>query len=207
MGTTHGWSRQTTRVKEPHGISGARRLGPGWNLTDHQDWSYEMQTELSTHRRNEGLIGGSVLIIIWAALLAGQMVPDLGRFIVLAIGLVLLATFVLRREYGWLVAGSIVSGVGVGVVLSTTLAGTLSGAAVLLSIGGGFIAIWLISYLLAIPERHWWPLIPGLIMLSIGGALALGEWAVDLLVYWPLALIVIGVLLLGSALLRQRSPA
>jgi hypothetical protein len=156
-------------------------------------------------RPSEPLIGGVVLIVIGAALLLAQLVPDLGRFVVLAIGLALLGLFALRRDYGALVGGSIVTGVGTGVGLAPMFAGELSAAVLLVSIGGGFIAIWLVSNLLALAERHWWPLVPGLIVGSVGVALALGRSAVDMLAYWPLALIVVGGLILVGSLWRGRS--
>jgi hypothetical protein len=165
-----------------------------------------MQAVPETRRRRDPLIGGLVLVIIGALLLVGQFWPDIGRYTVLVIGLGLVAIFVVTRAYGALVGGSIVSGVGVGVILGTLYTGEMTGALVLMSLGGGFLFIWLISYLLSMPERHFWPLIPGTILVTIGAALAIGGRATELISYWPVVLIVIGVLVMAAAFFR-RAPA
>lgn len=166
-----------------------------------------MQAVPETRRRRDPLIGGLVLVIIGALLLVGQFWPDIGRYIVLVIGLGLLAIFGVTRAYGALVGGSIVSGVGVGVILGTLYTGEMAGALVLMSLGGGFLFIWLISYLLNMPERHVWPLIPGTILVAIGAALAIGGRATELISYWPVILIVIGVIVMGAAFFRRSSEA
>ncbi|MGD8486931.1 MAG: hypothetical protein PVH07_09870 [Chloroflexota bacterium] len=164
-------------------------------------------------------MAGLVVAGIGLFLLLAQLVPDVGQWIPLLIGLVFLAVFVARREYGWLVAGCIVSGVGVGVVLASALDDPWSGAAVLFSIGGGFIALWLISALLRLGERDWprgpgpegakamwWPLIPGGI-LAIIGLIVLAEEGVgeDILRWWPVLIIGAGLLILVSAFRRRGS--
>jgi hypothetical protein len=157
------------------------------------------------HQRDP-LVGGIVLVIIGVGLLIAQFTPDLARYVVLVIGIGLLALFAVTRSYGSLVGGSIVTGVGVGVVLGSSYTGNLAGAAVLISIGAGFLFIWLVSYLLQMKERHFWPLIPGAILASIGAAIAIGGNAADLISYWPLILIVLGVLLMIGAYLRRETP-
>lgn len=158
----------------------------------------------SSDRRNGPLIGGIVLVVIGAALLIAQFVPDLARYVVLAIGLGLLALFAATRAYGALVGGSITTGVGVGVALTSIFTGELAAAAVLLSIGGGFLFIWLVTYMMRMPEHHFWPLIPGAIMATIGGALAIGGIAVNVLSYWPVVLIGLGIVLIVVAYSRRR---
>jgi len=162
-----------------------------------------MEVAPQARRSREPLVGGLVLVIIGAALLAAQFWPDLGHYAVLVIGLGLLAVFVVTRNYGALVAGSIVSGVGIGVVLGSTYTGELAGALVLMSLGGGFLFIWLVSYLLRMAERHLWPLIPGTILFAIGAALAIGGRATELISYWPVILIAIGLVLMALAWLRR----
>jgi hypothetical protein len=158
-------------------------------------------------RRREPLVGGIVLIIIGVVLLAVQYVPDFGRFIPLVVGLGLLGLFLVKREYGLLIAGGVVTGVGTGIWLASTISGTMSGAAFILSLGSGFLLIFVASYVLNLAERHWWPLVPGLILTGLGGAIAIGGVALDLINLWPVALIVIGLLLLGSWLVSSRRPA
>lgn len=163
------------------------------------------------------MIAGGVIIGIGLFLLLAQFVPDAGRWIVLAIGLAFLAAFVVKREYGFLIPGCIVSGVGVGVVLAGILDDPWSGAAVLFSIAGGFIAIWVASVLIRLGDRDWprgqsrdaaqalwWPLIPGGILVLIG-LVVLAEDGIggDVLRWWPLLIIGAGLVILVSALSRR----
>ena len=160
---------------------------------------------------------GVVIMIIGGFFLLGQFVDDIGRWITLFIGLVFLAAFVLRREYGFLIPGCIVSGVGVGIVLASTLDDPWSGASVLFSIAGGFIAIWIVSMFMRSVDKGWprgeakdagqalwWPLIPGGILALIG-LVVLAEDGVgsDILRWWPVLLIGAGLLILLSAMRRR----
>lgn len=155
----------------------------------------------STRTVREPLIGGLVLVGLGVVLLLAQYAPAVGVYVPLVVGLALLAVFAVRRSYGALVAGAIVTGVGIGVAIAANASGEIAGAAVLLSLGGGFVGIWLLSQLFGLAERHWWPLVPGSILLFIGSALAIGGGAMSLITYWPVVLIAVGVLIVLRALL------
>lgn len=159
-------------------------------------------------------MAGVVIIGIGAFFLLAQVIPDIGRWIPLLIGLIFLAAFVPKREYGFLIPGCIISGVGVGIVLAGVVDDRWSGAAVLLSIAGGFIAIWVVSVLLRRADKDWprgasrdaaqalwWPLIPGGI-LALVSLIVLAEegFESDLLRWWPLLIIGAGIVVLVSAL-------
>jgi hypothetical protein len=146
----------------------------------------------------ETLVGGLILVGLGTLLLIGQFVPDVGRYVALVIGLGLLALFVVKRDYGLLVGGGIVTGVGVGILGATMFEGTAAGAAFMICLGLGFLGVLALSYLMRLPERHWWPAIPGLILTGIGLALAVGGMALELVNYWPVVLIVLGVILVGA---------
>lgn len=146
------------------------------------------------------IAGGFLVIGIGLFLLFAQTVPDAGLWIPLIIGLVFLAAFVARREFGFLVAGSIIAGVGAGIVLAQRAPGELSGAAMMLSMAAGFLAIWAISTALRLPEAHWWPFIPGGILAFIG-VIQLTDAGV--LRWWPLILVAIGAIMIAST--RRRS--
>ncbi len=158
-----------------------------------------------------------VIIGIGLFFLLAQFVPDIGRWITLAIGLIFLAAFIAKLEYGFLIPGCIVSGVGVGIVLAGVVDDPWSGAAVLFSIAGGFIAIWVVSVLIRRVDKDWprgesrdaaqalwWPLIPGGI-LTLVGVIVLAEegFESDLLRWWPLLIIGAGLVVLVSALSRR----
>lgn len=162
-------------------------------------------------------MAGVVIVGVGVFLLLAQLVPDIGRWIPLLIGLIFLAAFVPQREYGFLIPGCIVGGVGVGVILAGVVEDPWSGAAVLLSIAGGFIAIWVVSVLIRRVDRDWprgssrdaaqalwWPLIPGGILALIG-LIVLAEEGLesDLLRWWPLLIIGAGIVVLVSALTRR----
>jgi hypothetical protein len=150
-----------------------------------------------------GLVAGLVIAGLGLFFLAGQLEPDIGRFVTLFIGLALLAVFVVRREYGFLVPGSILTGVGIGIALQPNTTADTEGGVTLLALAGGFLGIWVLGSLYRLPQNHWWPLIPGgiltligLVQLSradVGGAIRL----------WPIVLIVLGAIVVGRALQRR----
>ncbi len=108
-----------------------------------------------------GLVAGLVIAGLGLFFLAGQVEPDIGRFVTLFIGLALLAVFVVRREYGFLVPGSLLTGIGIGIALEPATNGDIESGVMMLSIAGGFLGIWVLGSLYRLPQNHWWPLIPG----------------------------------------------
>ena len=135
--------------------------------------------------------------------LAGQWEPDIGRFVTLFIGLALLAVFVLGREYGFLVPGSILTGIGVGVALEPATTGALEPGIMMLSLAGGFLGIWVIGSLYRLPHNHWWPLIPGGILTLIGLVQVSRTDAEGMFRLWPVILIVVGALVLARTIARR----
>jgi hypothetical protein len=122
-----------------------------------------------------------------------------GGWIVALIGLGLLGGFIYTRQYGYLIPGGIMTGLGLGIVASEALAfpnEEASGGAVVLGLGLGFLSIWAISALANVKEHHWWPFVPGGILTVVGAALLIGGQAVDLLDYWGIAVIAIGLIVL-----------
>ena len=158
----------------------------------------------STGRRSADgrWIGGIILILIGAGLLAGQIVPDIGRYAPLVVGLGLLVIFLVTRNAGALIGGSIVTGIGVGILLDEQLP-PASGSWVPLCLGLGFLGIWVFGGLLRMPEARFWPLIPGGILTFIGIA-ALGGVSSQVGQYlWPVVLIVFGLVSIASSLRRR----
>ena len=154
--------------------------------------------------RDGSWIGGAILIGIGLAFLAGQLIPHAGNFIVLAIGLTFLAAFLVTREYGFLVPGGIVTGVGTGVVIAAEMPGAEGGALFMLAIGSGFLAIWIIGLIFHVTENHPWPLVPGLILGGIGAASLAGTRYAEIgRLGWPIALIALGAALLLRAMVRR----
>ena len=108
----------------------------------------------------------------WAAPLGITYVVDRLSAILLVIAslmlLVVLAVFVVTRQYGFLVPGSILTGVGIGIVLDSAASGEAESGVMMLALAGGFLGIWVIGSIYRLSENHWWPLIPGGILTLIG---------------------------------------
>jgi hypothetical protein len=152
------------------------------------------------------LVGGLVLVLIGGSALLSELYPTVDRYIPLVIGIGLLALFGLGRWFLALVGGAIMSGLGIGLALAGLVrAANLDGAFAVLGLAGGFLGIWLISSLLSLREAHWWPLVPGSILLMVGGGLIV-ESSGKLLASWllPLAILAIGVLVMVIGFIRQR---
>jgi hypothetical protein len=148
-------------------------------------------------------VAGLVIAGLGLFFLAGQLEPDIGRFVTLFIGLALLAVFVVRREYGFLVPGSILTGVGVGVVVEQAVNGDADSGVMMLALAGGFLGIWLLGSLYRLPQNHWWPLIPGGILTLIGLVQVSRTDVEGALRLWPIVIIIFGALVLGRTLTRR----
>lgn len=156
----------------------------------------------------EHIVLAVILIIVGVGALTANAVPDLGGWVVLLIGVGLFALFAFSRAYGALVPGGIMTGLGAGILVSeaTTWTDEAMGGVIVLGLGLGFASIWVLGALTHVKEHHVWPLIPGGILTVIGIALMVGGQAIELMEYWPVILIAIGVVVLGRGWmeLRQR---
>lgn len=154
-------------------------------------------TEQSSNERRSRLITALILIAVGGILLIGQLTEQ-WEFVLLVLGVGFLGAYFLTRNYGFLVPGGILSGIGVGVLLETLISdvpGDFEAALFLVPFGCGFILIWILDRVYT-QESNWWPLIPGGIMVVIGLAVGIGGVALDLLAlvgtWWPLILVLIG---------------
>jgi len=156
------------------------------------------------HRREAPWIGGLVLIAVGVVMLGTYVLPEIGLYVVLALGLIFLAAFALTRAYGFLVPGAIMTGLGVGIVLTPyVIQGMMTGALIVGALALGFAAIGVIAYLMHLDEAHPWPFIPAAILGTVAVFLALDrpealQW---LGVVAAIAMIIGG----GWLVLRQRS--
>jgi hypothetical protein len=139
-----------------------------------------------------------------------QPSADIGGWVVMVIGIGFLALFGFTREYRYSVPGGIMTGLGAGIVVSQAVPWTTGegeGGAVVLGLGLGFLSILLLQSLASELRNAWWPVIPGGILATVGTALLIGGQAVQLLDYWGIAIIGIGVLVLWRALSTRRPEA
>ncbi len=148
-------------------------------------------------------IGGLILILIGAGLLANQYIPDIGRYAPLVVGLGLLIIFIVTRNAGALIGGAIVTGIGVGLLMDVQFPPSEGTSWIPLCLGLGFLGIWVFGGLLRMPEARFWPLIPGGILTFVGIA-ALGGLSSQIGQYiWPIVLILIGLVTIVSSLRRR----
>lgn len=164
------------------------------------------ELEKKTSDARSGLTAGVIMIVIGAGLLLSRLFSIEG-WIPLGIGMVFVLAGILKRSAGLLIPGGIVSGVGLGIVLTENglLAsmGSLDGGAVmLLSMALGWFSIIVLSKLFT-DETQVWPIFPGGAMALIGTLILMGSSGLRVLEligsYWPVILILIG----GSILLRN----
>ena len=154
--------------------------------------------ELKNNHRNE-LVGGGVLILLGIVFLLGQWLPDaVGMLIPLFIGLMLLFWGVLVRHVGPIIPGGIMTGIGIGVLLTEQFFPTANEAIFLFGFASGWVLITVASALFT-DETHWWPLIVAAIMVVVGAAATFGGILLTLLSWagtlWPIALILVGLYL------------
>jgi hypothetical protein len=148
-------------------------------------------------------VAGLVIAGVGLFFLAGQLEPDIGRFVPLFIGLALLAVFVINREYGFLVPGSLLTGVGVGIILGAAASGDAESGVMMLAIAGGFLGIWVLGSIYRVPQNHWWPLIPGGILTLIGLVQLSRTEVSGAVTLWPVILIIVGALVLARTITRR----
>lgn len=142
------------------------------------------------------LTAGIILVVLGLGLLAVNLLDSLpdssGLFL---LGSVFVIGYFVRHAYGLLVPGSILIGLGLGTVGESVIGLAGLGA---VGLGLGFVMIYLIDVVYT-GRTHFWPLIPGSILVLAG--LSTGNAAMRhlLAVGWPLVLIVLGLLILAGA--------
>ena len=144
---------------------------------------------MNSARRNQ-MLPGLILIALGVLFLLSRNLNLGGSIWLIGVGAIFLLAYFTSRSYGWLIPGCILVGLGVGDALGMSDLG----------LGLGFIAIFAVDTLVRGRASHWWPLIPGVII--AGNAFvdtnraffrpiqtAISDW-------WPLLLVVLGVLIL-----------
>lgn len=147
--------------------------------------------------RNGRATAGAILIVLGLALLANQLVPNFsGEIWQLVLGGLFVAGYFNRRAYGLLIPGCILLGLSLGDLTQGTL--FQLGDTDSIGLGLGFIAIYAIDSLYR-GNSHWWPLIPGVILVVTGAAEGSQQIQDTLAVGWPVLLILLGLVVLAGA--------
>jgi hypothetical protein len=147
---------------------------------------------------------GVVLVLIGVGFYLVQRLETIGNeVIMLIIGAAFLVAYFYQKAYGLLIPAGILLGLGVGEVLQSRFWWAHDG--VQLGLGLGFISIYVIARLYE-RSTHWWPLIPGVILLIIGvpKTARIFRFLFD---NWPLILVAIGLLILIGAFRRGPDEA
>jgi len=155
-----------------------------------------------TKSRRSRVISGVTLIAIGLLLLWLNSIEDIGQSVVFYIvGSLFLGAYLYSRSYGLLIPGCLLLGLGTGSFLARF--DTIEEPS-MVGLGAGFIAIFVIA-LLYEKRSHWWPLVPGGILLV--NAFAIGAQLMDFLFRggWPLVLVVIGIIVLIGAFGDRKS--
>ena len=158
--------------------------------------------------RTSNLAAGVILVVVGGVLLVTRFaLMDTAPAWLLGLGVGMALIAIVSSSYRALVGGMILLGLGAGMVLGDRgVAGMSSGAWIQLGLGAGFIGIWVLALILRL-NRHWWPLLPGAVLLALGGARFLRHTAVippqamvAIRTWWPAALVAAGVWVLVRAL-------
>ncbi len=158
--------------------------------------------------RKSNLALGVILLVVGGVLLVTRFVPmESAPAWLLGLGAGLALIGILATSYGALVAGMILLGLGAGMVLGDhEVANVRAGTWIVFGLGAGFVGIYVLTLILKM-RSHWWPLVPGLILLAVGGARYVRHFAfispqleMAVRTWWPAALVAIGIWLLVRAL-------
>lgn len=147
------------------------------------------------------MMAGLVLLALGIAFLLMEFTQGLGTAtIIVLLGAAFIVGYFDRHSYGLLIAGCILLGLGVGSLVDT--AGWGFGSLTLPALGAGFVAVFLIDLTYLGPGR-WWPLVPGVALIVTGLAQQFPAAQSLLTLIWPAALVLVGLVLLATALPSQ----
>ena len=145
---------------------------------------------------------GAILILFGLGFFLLQRFEGIGTEVVLLIiGAAFLVGYFYQKVYGLLIPACILLGLGFGELLENRFWWANEGTQ--LGLGLGFVTIYVIARLYE-RQSHWWPLIPGVVLILVGLPRTARVFRV-LLENWPLVLIAIGLLVLIGAFRKPRS--
>ena len=158
---------------------------------------------LRRNRRGQ-IAAGTALVVIGVVALALQQIEGPGRSVVLLLaGGSFIAAYFYSDFYGLLIPGGILSGLGLGMIAAWCGLPVRDPNSV--GLGAGFVAIFLIERLYR-SRGHWWPLIPGVILIVTGVGAGFEDIGHILWRWAPAALVVLGVVIVVRAI-RRGSPS
>lgn len=177
-------------------------------------------------RRNWPLWAGVGLALFSIPIALSGLAPEgfIGTLFIAGPGVVLLVIYFWRKAYPFLIPACVLIAVGlvipaVGALPDDTPQQGMLGAGLIIGATGvAFLAMYVVDKLYT-RASNWWPLIPGLVLLVIGGLFGLAGLGMGLTVeqwqalgdiwtnLWPLGLIALGLWLVLRWALRGRREA
>lgn len=147
-------------------------------------------------QRQSRITAGSTLIVVGLVLFFLQNMRGFGETAIFAaLGAIFLVGYLWRKAYGLLVPAGILLGLAVGSYFDEISEGTTDWS--LFGLGCGFFVIYLLD-LLYRRRRHWWPVVPGTILVLLAFP-ATEEMLHILLDHWPLLVVLIGLIIMVGA--------
>jgi len=158
-----------------------------------------MDTPRAVQRgRRSQVATGIALVVIGFVALALQYFEGPGRAVVLLLaGGSFIATYFYSDIYGLLIPGGILSGLGLGILGEWSELSVKDPNAI--GLGIGFVSIYVIERLYR-RRAHWWPLIPGVILIISGLGARFGDVGHILWRSSPAVLVLLGIVLVYRAL-------
>ncbi len=150
--------------------------------------------------RNHQIAAGIILIIFGAASLLQHWL-DIGNYVVLLIGLGMLAWGSVSRRTGWIIPGGVLTGIGLGILAMEGhwfFPNADSNGVFLVCFALGWIIISVLTALFTCTQ--WWALIPGIIMAVVGSVTLAANGAIrweDLNLVYAVILLTAGLFLLA----------
>jgi hypothetical protein len=148
------------------------------------------------------VIPGLILIVLGIVFLLAQYLDFGPGLFLLLLGSMFLIFFAVTRSYGLLIPGCILVGIGLGLVFDRPP--LVTQVTVPIGLGIGFLAIF-VGQLVVNRTTHWWPLIPGGLLLVTGIAEGVPQIQLLLEKGWPLILVAIGLMILMAPLVRSNT--
>ena len=156
-------------------------------------------------QRRSRVTTGVTLILVGLGLYGLQYLDRWAESVtLLALGGLAIGGYLYSRSYLLLVFGGIVFGLGLGSFGERTF--HFLGEFTQIGLGTGFVLIYVIQ-LVYERRAHWWPLIPGLVLLLLGFRAWRRFRQFLFSEGWPLILVIVGVLILLGALGGGRKRA
>lgn len=141
-------------------------------------------------------VTGIILMVLGVSFYAFQHYGGHHTIPIFLVGGAFLAAYFYKKIYGLLIPGCIITGVGLGILFDQSF--FVAGNSILIFLGLGFAAIYLIATVCE-GHTHWWPIIPAMVLIAVGVFVEYGYLLSYLGKCWPLIFLVSGLLLIYSS--------